>query len=82
MSSGTDGNAKRKETAVSPQKRMRVFCSAVIGALALAIIGVLYLAGHFIPAGVHNFHALLAFALAGVALVVANFTRPSGSALG
>jgi hypothetical protein len=61
------------------QRRM-ILMLALVAAVVLAIIGVLYLAGDFIPSGKHTKHAILAFALAVGALVVANFNRPGAAA--
>ncbi len=58
-------------------QRTRIFFGAIAVAVALVIIGILYIAGHFIPSGVHNKHAILAFVLAAGALIVANFNRPT-----
>jgi len=66
---------------MSQQQRSRTFYSAVVSALILVIVGVLYLAGYFIPTGKHNLHALLAFVLACGLLVFANFIRPTSSGL-
>jgi hypothetical protein len=62
---------------MTQQQRMLMFYAAIAAAVILAIIGVLYLAGDFVPSGRHVKHALLAFVLAVGALVVANFNRPS-----
>lgn len=59
------------------QQRALMFFGAIIVAIVLAIVGVLYLAGHgpFVT-GVHDKHAILSFVLAVGALIVANFNRP------
>jgi hypothetical protein len=62
---------------MTQQQRTLMFYGAIAAAVILAIIGVLYLAGDFVPTGRHVKHALLAFVLAAGALVVANFNRPS-----
>jgi hypothetical protein len=55
-----------------------MFYGAIVGAIVLAIIGLLYLTGNmFYPKGIHGKHAILAFVLAGGALIVANFNRPN-----
>jgi hypothetical protein len=58
-------------------QRALIFYGAIVVAIVLAIVGVLYWGGHgpFI-AGVHHKHAILCWALAVGALVVANFNRP------
>lgn len=61
---------------MTQQQRSMVFLGSIAAAIILAVIGVLYLAGHFIPSGVHDKHAILAFVLAVGALIVANFNRP------
>ena len=61
------------------QQRMLMFYGSIAAAVVLAIIGVLYLAGDFIPSGVHDKHAILAFVLAVGALIVANFNRPGAA---
>ena len=61
-------------------QRQLLFLGAIVVAVLLAIIGVLYLAGDFVPSGVHHKHAILAFALAVGALIIANFNRPSARA--
>jgi hypothetical protein len=53
-----------------------IFVLAILAAFVLAVIGILYYGGHFIPSGVHHKHAYLAWALAIGALIVANFNRP------
>ena len=58
-------------------QRMRIFLGAIAAAAVLVIVGILYLAGHFIPSGVHYKHAILAFVLAVGALIIANFNRPT-----
>ena len=59
--------------------RQRIFLLAVAAAVVLVVIGILYLTSHFIPSGFHWKHAVLCFALAAGALVVANFNRPGVS---
>lgn len=62
------------------QQRTPTFVAALVAAVILAIIAVLYLAGNGpLESGRHIKHALLFFALAAGALAVANFNRP-GSA--
>jgi hypothetical protein len=57
-----------------------IFLLAIAAAVVLAIVGILYFGGHmFYPTGVHKKHAILAWALAVGALVVANFNRPSAA---
>jgi hypothetical protein len=60
-------------------QRAIIFYGAIVVAVVLAVVGVLYLMGDmFYPKGVHDKHAILAFVLAAGALIVANFNRPSG----
>ena len=67
----------RKGVAVDPNQRQMVFVLAIVAAVALVLVGVLYNSGHmFYPTGVHHKHAYLAWALAVACLVVANFNRP------
>jgi hypothetical protein len=62
---------------VSESQRQMVFFLAIVVAVVLVIVGVLYYGGHmFYPTGVHHKHAILAWVLAIAALVVANFNRP------
>jgi hypothetical protein len=63
---------------VTAQQRTLIFYGAIVVAIVLAIVGVLYLAGDmFYPTGRHVKHAILAFVLAVGALIIANFNRPS-----
>lgn len=61
---------------MNQQQRQMIFYVGIVAAVVLAIIGVLYLVGDFVPSGRHVKHAILAFILAAGALVVANFNRP------
>lgn len=61
-------------------QRQLLFVGAIAAAIILAIIAALYMAGDFVPSGVHHKHALLAAILAVGALIVANFNRPSARA--
>lgn len=65
---------------MTAQQRSTLFLASIAAAVILAIIGVLYLAGDFIPSGVRHKHAILAFGLAVLALVFANFNRPGARA--
>jgi hypothetical protein len=64
-------------------QRALLFYGAIVVAVVLVIVGVLYWGGHgpFI-AGVHHKHAILCWALAVCALVVANFNRLGVAAAG
>ena len=63
------------------QQSILVFIGAIIAAVILAIIAVLYLAGNGpLDPGRHIKHALLFFVLAAGALAVANFNRPGAGA--
>jgi hypothetical protein len=63
------------------QQRPLVFVGAIVAAVILAIIAVLYLAGNGpLDPGRHIKHALLFFVLAAGALAVANFNRPGTQA--
>jgi hypothetical protein len=59
------------------QQRTLIFAGALVVAVALALIGVLYIAGDGpLASGQHIKRALLFWALAAGAVVVANFNRP------
>jgi hypothetical protein len=63
------------------QQRQMIFLLAIAAAVVLAVVGLLYYGGHmFYPTGVHKKHAVLSWALAVGALVVANFNRPTATA--
>jgi type IV secretory pathway protease TraF len=61
---------------VSASDRQKVFLLAIAAAVVFIIVGILYLTSHSIPSGFHWKHAVLSFALAAGALIVANFNRP------
>ena len=59
------------------QHRTLTFGAALVGAVLLALLAVLYLTGLMpLDPRVHVKHALLFFALAAGALAIANFNRP------
>ncbi|MDB5076649.1 MAG: hypothetical protein JWO42_2828 [Chloroflexi bacterium] len=62
------------------EQRRMVFLLSIAAAVVFVIIGILYLAGDFIPSGVHHKHAILAFVLAAASLVLANFNRAGTAA--
>jgi hypothetical protein len=61
-------------------QRALLFYGAIVVAVVLAIVGVLYWGGHGpFFAGVRHKHAILCWVLAVGALVVANFNRPGAT---
>lgn len=62
------------------QNNMSLFLGAIVAAVILAIVGILYLIGDGpLDPGRQIKHALLFFVLAIAALVIANFNRPLGT---
>jgi hypothetical protein len=65
---------------MNQEQRRMIFLGSIAAAVILAIIAVLFLTGNNpVLSGKHTKHALLFFALAAGALVIANFNRPTAA---